>query len=271
MGLPLKIDAFDEIGRRTPFIANIKPSGEYLFIDFERAGGIPAFLKELSPLLDTGVLTVTGKSLGENIAGSKVFNREVIRPIDTPLSKEGGIAVLRGNLAPESAVVKSAAVTPEMLVHEGPARVFESEEAMMDAILSGDIQHGAVIILRYEGPRGGPGMREFLLGPVALSTMGYGKTVALVTDGRFSGATYGPCIGHVSPEAMLGGPIAVVRDGDPIFIDTPNRILDIKIPESELKNRLSNWRPPEPNIEKGYMGMYAKIVGSAAEGALLHR
>ena len=166
--------------------------------------------------------------------------------------------------------MKSAAVTPEMMVHEGPARVFESEEEMMDAILEKRIQHRDVIILRYEGPKGGPGMREFLLGPVALSSMGYGKSVSLVTDGRFSGATYGPCIGHVSPEAMVGGPIAVVCNGDRILIDIPNRKLDIKISEEELKNRLSAWKPPKPRYKKGFMGMYAANVGSAEEGALLH-
>ena len=270
MKLPLKIDDFDDIGRQIPFIANIKPSGEYLFIDFERAGGMTAFLKELSPLLDTDVLTVTGKTLAENIAHAKVSRPEVIRSPEDPLSPEGGIAILRGNLAPGSAVVKSAAVTPEMMVHEGPARVFESEEEMMDAILEKKIQHRDVIILRYEGPKGGPGMREFLLGPVALSSMGYGKSVSLVTDGRFSGATYGPCIGHVSPEAMAGGPIAVVCNGDRILIDIPNRKLDIKISEEELKNRLSAWKPPKPRYKKGFMGMYAANVGSAEEGALLH-
>jgi len=270
MNLPLRIDDFDEIGRDTPFISNIKPSGDYLFIDFERAGGIPAFLRELSPILETEVLTVTGKSLAENITRAKVFNPTVIRPLKSPIAPEGGIAILRGNLAPGSAVVKSAAVAPEMMIHEGPARVYESEEEMMDAILEKRIQHGDVIILRYEGPKGGPGMREFLLGPVALSSMGYGKSVSLVTDGRFSGATYGPCIGHVSPEAMVGGPIAVVRDGDTILIDIPNRKLDIIISEEELENRLSGWKPPKPRYKKGFMGMYAANVGSAEEGALLH-
>jgi len=270
MKLPLKIDDFDAIGRKTPFIANIKPSGEYLFIDFERAGGIPAFLKVLSPFLETDVLTVTGKSLKENIASAKVYNPRVIRSLESPLSPEGGIAILRGTLAPESAVIKSAAVSPEMLFHEGPARVFESEEELTEAILDRKIEHGDVIILRYEGPRGGPGMREFLIPPVALSSMGYGRSVALVTDGRFSGATYGPCIGHVSPEAMVGGPIAVVRDGDLIRIDIPNRRLDIKIPQEELEKRLSLWKPPRPRFEKGFLGMYARCVESAAEGALLH-
>jgi dihydroxy-acid dehydratase len=270
MKLALKIDDFDAIGRKTPFIANIKPSGEYLFIDFDRAGGIPAFLKVLSPCLETDVITVTGKTLGENIASAKIYNPEVIRSPESPLSPEGGIAILRGTLAPESAVVKSAAVAPEMLFHEGPARVFESEEDLTDAILDRKIEHGDVIILRYEGPKGGPGMREFLIPPVVLSSMGYGRSVALVTDGRFSGATYGPCIGHVSPEAMVGGPIAVVRDGDRIRIDIPNRKLDLLISEEELKRRLSLWKPPPLRFKTGFMGMYARCVGSAAEGALLH-
>jgi dihydroxy-acid dehydratase len=228
MHLPLKIDDFDTIGREVPFIANVKPSGEYLMTDFDRAGGISAFLKTLLPLLDADVLTVTGNSLGQS------------------------------------------AVTPEMMVHEGPARVFDSEEEMMAAIWDHKIQHGDVIVLRYEGPRGGPGMREFLLGPLALSAMGFGKSVAIVTDGRFSGATYGPCIGHVSPEAMAGGPIAVVRDGDPIRIDIPQRTLEIKISAPQLQKRLSGWTAPPARIKTGFLGLYAAQVGSAEQGALLH-
>jgi dihydroxy-acid dehydratase len=270
MNLSLEIDDFDRIGRETPFIANIKPSGAFLLYDLDRAGGIPAFLKETSPLMETDVLTVTGKTLAENIASAKVCNPEVIRPLGTPLSPEGGIAILRGNLAPGSAVVKTGAVAPEMMVHEGSARVFETEEEMTKAIQKREIEHGDVLILRYQGPRGAPGMPEFLIPPVTLSAMGYGKSVALVTDGRFSGATYGPCIGHVSPEAMAGGPIAVVRDGDPIRIDIPNRTMELKILEEELRQRLSAWRRPRPRIEKGFMGMYAANVGSAEEGALLH-
>jgi dihydroxy-acid dehydratase len=270
MNLPLQIDDFDDIGRRTPFLANIKPSGEYLLFDFDRAGGIPAFLKEISPLLEMEVLTVTGKSLADNIARAQVHNHVVIRPLEKPISPEGGIAILRGNLAPKSAVVKMSAVTPEMMVHEGPARVYESEEEMIEAILAKKIQHGDVIILRYQGPKGAPGMPEFLIPPATLSAMGYGRTVALVTDGRFSGATYGPCIGHVSPEAMAGGPIAVVRDGDPIMIDLPRRKLEIKISEEELMQRLSAWVAPKSKIEKGFMGMYATNVGPPEEGACLH-
>ena len=270
MNLPLHIDDFDKLGRETPFLANVKPSGEYLLIDFDRAGGVPGFLKELAPLLDMDVLTVTGKTLRENVSYAKVYNSKVIRSLHDPLSPEGGIVILRGSLAPGSAVVKSSAVAPEMKVHQGPARVFESEEELIEAILGKEIEHGDVIVLRYEGPKGGPGMREFLIPPIVLSSMGYGKSVALVTDGRFSGATYGPCIGHVCPEAMVGGPIAVVRDGDPILIDIPNRRLDIKISEEELEKRLSVWRPPPARFEKGFMGMYARNVGSAEEGALLH-
>jgi dihydroxy-acid dehydratase len=270
MNLPLKIDDFDEIGRSTPFIADIKPSGEYLLFDFDRAGGIPAFLTELSPLLETRVLTVTGKSLADNIAHAKVYNPTVIRSLEKPISQEGGIAILRGSLAPRSAVVKMSAVAPEMMVHEGSARVYESEEEMIQAILTKKIQHGDVIILRYQGPRGAPGMPEFLIPPATLVAMGYGKSVALVTDGRFSGATRGPCIGHVSPEAMLGGPIAVVRDGDQILIDIPGRKLEIKITEEELNKRLSSWTAPKSKIQKGFMGMYANNVGPAEEGACLH-
>jgi dihydroxy-acid dehydratase len=270
MHLPLKIDDFDTVGREVPFIANVKPSGEYLMTDFDRAGGIPAFLKTLLPLLDADVLTVTGKSLEENITATRCYDTTVIRPLESPLAPHGGIAILRGNLAPGSAVVKTSAVTPEMMVHEGPARVFDSEEDMMAAIWDHKIQHGDVIVLRYEGPRGGPGMREFLLGPLALSTMGFGKSVAIVTDGRFSGATYGPCIGHVSPEAMAGGPIAVVRDGDPIRIDIPQRTLEIKISAPHLQKRLSAWTAPPARIKTGFLGLYAAQVGSAEQGALLH-
>ena len=215
-------------------------------------------------------MTVTGKTLSENIAHAKVYNPTVIRSPENPLSPEGGIAILKGNLAPRSAVVRSAAVAPEMMFHEGPARVYESEEELIEGILGKKIEHGDVIILRYEGPKGGPGMREFLIPTVALSSMGYGESVALITDGRLSGATYGPCIGHVSPEAMVGGPIAVVRDGDPILIDIPNRRLDIKISKGELEERLSAWKPPRPRIEKGFMGMYARNGGPAEEGVLLH-
>jgi dihydroxy-acid dehydratase len=270
MNLPLGIDDFDKIGRETPFIANIKPSGEFLLYDFDRAGGMPAFLKELSPLLETEGLTVTGKSLAENIANARVYKSTVIRTLEKPISPEGGIAILRGNLAPSSAVVKTGAVVPEMMIHEGPARVFESEEEMMEALVAKKIQHRDVIILRYQGPKGAPGMPEFLIPPVTLSAMGYGKSVSLVTDGRFSGATYGPCIGHVSPEAMMGGPIAVIRDGDPILIDIPNRNIEIKISEEEIKERLSAWKAPKSKIAKGFMGMYATNVGLAEEGALLH-
>ncbi len=270
MNLPLQIDDFDEIGRKTPFIANIKPSGEYLLYDFDRAGGIPAFLTELSPLLETGVLTVTGKNLADNIANAKVYDPAVIRSLGRPISREGGIAILRGNLAPRSAVVRMSAVAPEMMVHEGPARVYESEEEMIEAILARKIEHGDVIVFRYQGPKGAPGMPEFLIPPATLVAMGYGKSVALVTDGRFSGASRGPCIGHVSPEAMVGGPIAVVRDGDPIRIDLPKRNLEIKIPEEALRQRLASWTAPKQKIKKGFMGMYATNVGPPEEGACLH-
>jgi dihydroxy-acid dehydratase len=270
MNLPLQINEFDEISRKTPILANIKPSGKYLMFDLDRAGGIPAFLKELSPMLEMETLTVTGKTLAENIAKARNASPEVIRSLENPISREGGIAILKGNLAPGTAVVKTGAVAPEMMVHKGPARVFESEEEMTEVILNKGIQHGDVIILRYQGPRGAPGMPEFLIPPATLSAMGYGKTVALITDGRYSGATQGPCIGHVSPEAMVGGPLAIVRDGDRISIDIPNRKLEIKISEQELMKRLSAWKPPQPKIVNGFMGMYAANVGPADKGALLH-
>jgi dihydroxy-acid dehydratase len=270
MNLPLEIDEFDEISRKTPILANIKPSGKYLMFDLDRAGGIPAFLKELSPLLEMDALTVTGKTLAENVATARNANPDVIRSTRSPVSREGGIAILKGNLAPGTAVVKTGAVAPEMMVHEGPARVFESEEEMTEIILNKGIRHGDVIVLRYQGPRGAPGMPEFLIPPATLSAMGYGKTVALITDGRYSGATQGPCIGHVSPEAMVGGPIAVVKDGDLISINIPKRKLEINISEEELRKRLSTWKAPKPRIEKGFMGMYAAHVGPAEKGVLLH-
>ncbi|MBS7247761.1 MAG: dihydroxy-acid dehydratase [Candidatus Jordarchaeales archaeon] len=267
LGIKLTLDLFDALSRETPHLCDMDPSGPYTVQELDDAGGIPAVLKELGELIHTDVLTVTGKTLKENIKDAVVLDRNVIRPRDNPVHKEGGIAILKGNLAPNGAVVKQAAVDPKMLKFEGEARVFDSEEAALKAITGREINPGEVVVIRYEGPRGGPGMREMLKPTAALIGAGLGDKVALVTDGRFSGATRGPCIGHVDPEAMSGGPIAVVRDGDIISIDIPERRLNIKIQKEELEGRLKRWKPPEPKVKKGVLNMYSKIVKPTSEGA----
>jgi dihydroxy-acid dehydratase len=265
MGLPLEL--LDKISRETPHLCNMDPAGPYTVKDLDDAGGVPAVLKELGDHIHQDVLTVTGKTLGENVKDAAVLNREVIRPKDNPVHKEGGIAILKGTLAPEGAVVKQSAVDQKMLKFEGPAKVFDSEEDALKAIMKQGINLGEVIVIRYEGPKGGPGMKEMLKPTAALMGTGLGNEVALVTDGRFSGATRGPCIGHVTPEAMSGGPIAVVREGDIISIDIPNRRVDLKIPEEELRERLKRWRPPEPKVKKGILAAYSKIVKPTSKGA----
>jgi len=270
-GIELDLDKINEISSRVPNICKLAPAGKHHVQDLYAAGGIPAVLKELSTknLINDSLLTVTGKTIKENIEKAKVLNREVIRSVDDPYSPTGGIAVLRGNLAPEGAVVKRSAVAPEMLCHKGPARVFDSEDEAIEAIYSGKISKGDVVIIRYEGPKGGPGMRE-MLGPTsAIAGMGLDKDVALITDGRFSGATRGASIGHVSPEAMEGGPIALVKDGDIISIDIPNGQLNIEISKEELDDRMRTWKCPNPKITKGYLGRYSKYVSSASRGAVL--
>nr|MDO8076595.1 dihydroxy-acid dehydratase [Candidatus Freyarchaeota archaeon] len=267
VGVDIPLELFDRISRETPHLCNMDPSGPYTVQDLDEAGGIPAVLKELGDNLHLDTLTVTGKTLGENIREAEVINREVIRPRDNPVHEEGGIAILKGTLAPDGAVVKQAGVDPKMLRFEGQARVFDSEEDALAAIMDRKIEPGEVIVIRYEGPRGGPGMKEMLKPTAALIGTGLGNDVALVTDGRFSGATRGPCIGHVDPEAMNGGPIAVVKDGDPISIDIPNRRLDLKIPEEELQERLKQWTPPEPKVKKGVLNVYSKIVNPTSKGA----
>jgi len=239
--------------------------------DLYAAGGVQAVMNELSKkgLLHLDLMTVTGKTVGENIAKSKVRDYSVIRSIDDPYSPTGGIAILRGNIAPDGAVVKRSAVAPEMLVHSGPARVFDSEEEAIRAIYGGKIVKGDVVVIRYEGPKGGPGMREMLSPTSAIAGMGLDKDVALITDGRFSGATRGAAIGHISPEAMEGGPIAAVREGDIISIDIPKGSINVEVPDEELKSRMAAWKAPQPKITKGYLGRYAKLVTSASTGAIL--
>jgi dihydroxy-acid dehydratase len=265
----VKIDLrdFDRLSRSTPNLCRIKPNGPYNFTELEKAGGVPAVMKRLEKLLHLDASTVSGKTVAENIETAVVTDDEVIRPFDKPYSKDGGIAVLYGNLAPGGAVVKASAVLPNMLVHSGPARVFDSEEDCTNAFENNEIKQGDVVVIRYEGPKGGPGMREMLMITMRISETNLNTSVALVTDGRFSGGTGGLCIGHVSPEAMEGGPIAVVRDGDMILIDIPNRALSIKIDENEVNRRLEAWESPEPKVKKGYLALYAKTTSSANKGA----
>jgi dihydroxy-acid dehydratase len=270
-GITIDLELFDEISRRTPHICSLSPGGPHHLEDLNAAGGVHAVLKELVAvgLANPNVVTVTGKTLGENLKGAAVHDPEVIRPLDNPHSPIGGIAIMRGNLAPDGAVVKQSAVDPSMLKNTGKARVFDSEETAVDAILNGGIQGGDIVVIRYEGPRGGPGMREMLNPTSALAGMGLDRSVALITDGRFSGGTRGSAIGHVSPEAAHGGAIALVEDGDEINIDIPAKRINLNVPEEELARRRSLWKPPAPSITHGYLARYAAQVSSAAQGAVL--
>jgi dihydroxy-acid dehydratase len=266
--IELPLELFDKLSRETPHLCDMDPAGPYTVKDLDDAGGIPAVLKELGESIHQDVLTVTGKTLKENLKNAKVLNIHVIKPKGAPVHKEGGIAILKGTLAPEGAVVKQSAVDQKMLKFEGSAKVFDSEEDALKAIMNQKISSGEVIVIRYEGPKGGPGMREMLWPTAALVGTGLTDKVALVTDGRFSGATRGPCIGHVSPEAMDGGPIAVVKDGDVISIDIPNRRLDLKIKNEELRERLKQWASPKAKVEKGVLAAYSKAVGPTSKGAI---
>jgi len=264
------LKVFDEISRKTPVLAKLIPAGPHSVAELHQAGGIPAVMKELAQkgLIDTTCKSVSGRSVGEIIARAENRNPEVLRPVEKPYSPEGGIAILFGNLAPEGAVVKTSAVLPEMMRHTGPARVFNSEEEAYKAILAGKIKAGDVVVIRYEGPKGGPGMREMLSPTSAIIGMGLGAKVALLTDGRFSGGTQGACIGHISPEAAEGGPIALVEEGDLIEIDLPSRRLEIKVSEEELERRRKRWRPPQKKL-KGVLKKYYSLVKSGAQGAIL--
>lgn len=259
-GIPLPLRVFDEISRRVPHLCNMIPSGPYALEDLDAAGGIPALMKELKSLLHLEVLTVTGETLYQNIKDAKVSDPNVIRPLVNPVHREGGIAVLTGNLAPNGAVVKTAAVSPKMLAHTGPAKVFDSEKEAVTAIRNREIQPGDVVVIRYEGPKGGPGMPEMLIPTATLAGMGLSDSVALITDGRFSGATRGPCIGHVSPEAAEGGPIAAVKTGDIISIDIPERALNAKLTEQEIEDRLKSSGFERPRIRKGCLARYIQQV-----------
>ena len=271
LGITINLDIINKISSRVPNICKLAPSGHHHIQDLYVAGGVPAVMKELSKknLINLDLMTATGKTVGENIANANVLDRDVIRSVDEPYSKTGGIAVLRGSIAPDGAVVKRAAVAEQMLVHRGPARVFDSEEDSIKAIYGGKINKGDVVVIRYEGPKGGPGMREMLSPTSAIVGMGLNEYVALITDGRFSGATRGAAIGHVSPEAMEGGPIALINEGDIISIDIPNGILNLEVSEEELKVRREKWVKPPYKITKGYLGRYSKLVTSASTGAVL--
>ncbi len=268
-GVRITMADFDAIGRRTPQIGAMKPSGPWTLQDLDAAGGVPAVMAVLRPLLHLDAPTVTGKTVVENIVDAEVQNPDVIRSLDNPVHHEGGLAILKGTLAPEGAVVKQAAVDPGMLRHAGPARVFESMEHAVAALQRHQVQRGDVMVLRYEGPKGGPGMREMHMVTAMLMGMGLGTSVALVTDGRFSGSTRGPCIGHVSPEAFDGGPIALVRDRDRIVIDIPARRLDLDLPSHELTKRSQVWQPPPPKVRRGVLWRYAHLAESPMRGAYL--
>ena len=270
-GVELNVDIANEISARTPNLCHLAPAGPTYMEDLNEAGGVYAVMNELSKknLLNLDCLTATGKTVGENIKDCPILDTEVIRDLDHPYSENGGLAALKGNLAPDSGIVKRSAVVPEMMVHEGPARVFDCEEDAIEAILGGKINAGDVVVIRYEGPKGGPGMREMLNPTSAIAGMGLGSSVALITDGRFSGASRGASIGHVSPEAAVGGPIALVEEGDIIRIDIPALKLELKVDDEELARRKAAWKPREPKITTGYLARYASMVTSGNRGAIL--
>ena len=270
-GVKIDFEMANEISGKTPNLCHLAPAGDTFMEDLEAAGGVYAVIKELTKgdLIDTSVMTVTGKTMGENIANARNVNTDIIRPFDDPYMKTGGIAVLKGNLAPDGCVVKQSAVAPSMMQHEGPARVFNSEEEAIRVIYDGGINAGDVVVIRYEGPKGGPGMREMLNPTSAIAGMGLDESVALITDGRFSGATRGASIGHVSPEAASGGNIGLVQEGDIIAIDITNHSIELKVSDEELAKRRAAWVCPEPKIKTGYLARYAKLVSSADKGAIL--
>ena len=270
-GVEIDVDIANEVSERTPNLCHLAPAGPHYMEELNEAGGVYAVMKELTKknLLNLDCMTCTGKTEGENISHAENLDHEIIRPLENPYSETGGLAALKGNLAPDSGIVKRSAVVPEMMVHEGPARVFDCEEDAIEAILGGQIHPGDVVVIRYEGPKGGPGMREMLNPTSAIAGMGLGSTVALITDGRFSGASRGASIGHVSPEAAVGGPIALVEEGDRILIDIPNHRLELKVSDEELAERRAAWTPRTPRITDGYLARYAALVTSGNRGAVL--
>lgn len=271
--IDLDLDLFNELGKQTPNLCSISPAGADHLEDLDAAGGVPAVMSELSKqrLIHKDALTVTGKTVGENLSGVSISNLEVIRPLEKAHHKEGGIAILKGNLAPDGAVVKQAAVDKRMLNNKGTARVFDSEEEAVESIMGNRIKSGDIVVIRYEGPKGGPGMREMLTATAIIAGMELDKDVALITDGRFSGGTRGAAIGHVSPEAMEGGPIALIKDGDTIEIDIPGKKLILRVSDKELEERKKEWQPPEPKIKEGYAYRYSQMVTSASTGAVFKK
>ncbi len=267
-GIELPLETFDMLSKNTPHLCNMLPGGVHYLEDLDWAGGIPALMKRLRKKLND-TITVSGKRIYQIADSAEVIDENVIRPIERAYHKEGGIAILRGNLAPEGAVVKQSAVSEKMMRFEGRAKIFNSEEDGMKAILDGKIKPGDVVVIRYEGPKGGPGMREMLSPTATIAGMGLSESVALITDGRFSGGTRGPCIGHISPEAMEGGAIAILKNGDRIKIDIPARKIDVLLSGKEIKQRLSKWKPPKPKITTGYLSRYARMVSSAGSGAVM--
>jgi dihydroxy-acid dehydratase len=270
-GFDYPLKKINELADKVPHLCKISPASNMHIEDLDRAGGISAIMKELSKksLLNLKLPTVTLKTLGENIKDASVTDAEVIRPVENPYSQKGGLSVLFGNLAPEGAVVKTGAVDPSMLKHRGPAVVFDSQEEACAAILDGKVRKGDVAVIRYEGPKGGPGMQEMLSPTANIAGMGLGDSVALITDGRFSGGTRGACIGHVSPEAAAGGPIGLLKNGDVVSIDIPNRKLDVELSDAELSQRRKAWKPVPPKIREGWLNRYSAMVGSASTGAVL--
>lgn len=259
VGVSLPLSMFDEIGRKVPHLSSMIPSGTNALEDLDAAGGVPAVMNELRGFLHLDMPTVSGKTVGENIKDAQVLDETVIHPLTNPVHKEGGIAILMGNLAPKGAVIKTAGVSPKMLKHSGPAKIYDSEKEAIVSIRAKDVKPGDIVVIRYEGPKGGPGMPEMLIPTATIAGMGLSESVALITDGRFSGATRGPCIGHVAPEAFEGGPIAVLKNGDTITIDIPNRVLKVELSEQELKTRLAAWKPRKPKITKGILSRYSPI------------
>ena len=267
-GVNLSLDTFDRISRRTPKICDLRPSGEYFLEDLEIAGGIPAVLKRLESRLNDNP-TISGASIKKIAKSAKIYDEDVIRPLDEPYKQQGGITILKGNIAKEGAVVKQGAVDEEAMVFMGRAKVFDSEEEAMDSILNTRVKKGDVVVIRYEGPSGGPGMREMLSPTSAIVGMGLSNDVALITDGRFSGGTRGPCIGHIAPEASKGGAIAILKNNDRIKIDIRKRRIDVALTNAQIKDRLKKWKPPKPKVSKGWLSRYATLVSSAAKGAVL--
>jgi len=270
LGIDIPLSHWNEISEKAPHLANITAGSKYMMKDFGRAGGIQAVMKELSSVLNLKVLTCTGKTLGENLKSAVNFDPDVIRSLSNPVYSKGAIAILKGNISPDGAVVKQTAVPENMLRHRGPAKVYDAEDIAKDALLKHQIKEGDVVVIRYEGARGGPGMREMYTFQNIICGMGLDKSVALVTDGRFSGFTHGPAIGHVSPEAADGGPIAAIRDGDIIEYDVPAKKLNMELSEQEIQKRLKDWKRPEPKIKTGFVGtIYPNIVESADKGCIL--